>query len=490
MVQAHKRDDSDLDVGLTTGALRAIMAAPGTSVGRADDLARRLSDAIRVGLILDGERLPSETRLAAQLGVAPATLREVLRILRGDGLITTRRGHGGGTVVTAPQDRGATLDTGLASLSMIDIRDLGDQRRAVFAAAAELAADRALEMDVARMRSHIERLADGRDAGELRRADSLYAMEVSAAAQSSRLAREDLRLRAEIGDLLWMQSDADGVARAVALRARLTDAVAARDRVEAGSAARAVIELDTTRLLDHRLAAYRAHEATDDAGGGDPIQVLQAELGRLTDSLALLSDAFSELVATSPRLQRKDLASLRPAIVDVLGKHVGTLSGAGIVLRPGLLLDAERWLEWMWTSSEGRLEPLRINLEPTAPDFYDYVATAWYQHPLESGQSEVTGPYVDAVCTGEYVLTLSVPVLIKGEFVGVVAADVLLGVVERIAIPLLVEAGTPSAVVSREGRVMVSTDGRHTSGSLLTDTTGVRIHVLTTVSVSDHADSV
>src|SRR4051794_24590495 len=91
-----------LGVGLTTATARTILGTAQPS-GRAEQVAQRLGEAIRLGLILDGERLPPEIQLSEQLGVATVTLREALAALRKEGLIVTRRGRGGGTFVRSPQ---------------------------------------------------------------------------------------------------------------------------------------------------------------------------------------------------------------------------------------------------------------------------------------------------------------------------------------------------------------------------------------------------
>ena len=79
-----------LGVGLTTATARTILGSGQTS-GRAEQVAQRLGEAIRLGLILDGERLPSEVQLSEQLGIATVTLREALATLREQGLIVN--GH-------------------------------------------------------------------------------------------------------------------------------------------------------------------------------------------------------------------------------------------------------------------------------------------------------------------------------------------------------------------------------------------------------------
>ncbi len=129
---------SSTPVGLTTAAARAVLSltttaggvAAGAVNGLAGQVAQRLREAIQLGILLDGERLPPEARLAEQLGVSTVTLREALAVLREQGLVTTRRGRGGGTFVTAA-DLDSALGRRLRDLSVAQVRDLGDHRGAI-----------------------------------------------------------------------------------------------------------------------------------------------------------------------------------------------------------------------------------------------------------------------------------------------------------------------------------------------------------------------
>ena len=129
--------------------------APLEADGRAGTVARRLAQAISLGLLLDGERLPAESQLAVQFGVSPVTLRDALASLREMGLIETRRGRGGGSFIRAPGEaRTAQLRDRIAGMSLHELRDICDHRAAVAGAAARLAAERALPADVAALREH------------------------------------------------------------------------------------------------------------------------------------------------------------------------------------------------------------------------------------------------------------------------------------------------------------------------------------------------
>jgi GntR family transcriptional repressor for pyruvate dehydrogenase complex len=60
-----------------------------------------LIDGIEQGRLRQGDRLPSEIELARQLNISRPTLRQALRILERAGVLTTRRGSGGGIFLTA-----------------------------------------------------------------------------------------------------------------------------------------------------------------------------------------------------------------------------------------------------------------------------------------------------------------------------------------------------------------------------------------------------
>ncbi len=248
--------DGPAHVGLTTVAVRTILAPLDDASGRADLVARRLSEAIRLGLILDGERLPPETRLAEQLGVSTVTLREALEVLREQGLVSTRRGRGGGTFVQAPTDLAEGLVQRLRRFSIQELRDLGDHRGAVSGTAARLAAERALPGEVENLARQVQRLRAAGTTSERRRADTQFTIEVAAAAQSPRLTREELRLRAEVGDLLWLQLDEADHQASVRARSNLVKAIQGRRPQRARDLAERHVAEDTTRLVRLRLRIY------------------------------------------------------------------------------------------------------------------------------------------------------------------------------------------------------------------------------------------
>lgn len=101
----------------------------------------QLAQSIRLGVFRAGEMLPPERALAERLGVGRGTVREAIAALRESGLVETRRGRGGGTLVTGTPF-GATSEGDAPSSQ--EVADALDFRRVVEPGAAWLAAQRDL----------------------------------------------------------------------------------------------------------------------------------------------------------------------------------------------------------------------------------------------------------------------------------------------------------------------------------------------------------
>lgn len=191
----------------TSGSARLTVFAPISQGGRADVVARRITEAIRLGLVGEGEQLPAESDLAAQFGVSTVTLREALASLREQGYVTTRRGRNGGSFARRPSGQSTErLEAELEKLSSTELRDLGDEALAVSAACARLAARRAEHATVSRMFELARTLGTTQSPGECARLDSRFHIEVAVGSQSERLTRREVSLQSEYANLLWLPS--------------------------------------------------------------------------------------------------------------------------------------------------------------------------------------------------------------------------------------------------------------------------------------------
>lgn len=213
----------------------AAVFAPLDSEGRAAAVARRLGDSIALSMLPDGSPLPPEADLAERYGVATVTVREALAELRAAGLIRTRRGRGGGSFVCAPADGGrAALTARLRETSMSEWRDLVDYYGVVAGGSAALAAERADDGDVARLRALADRDGVG-GVRDLARHEGQFHLDLAATAHSARLTREEVALQGELGPVLWSAHALVGAAeqirhghQAVVAAVATTDPAAAR----------------------------------------------------------------------------------------------------------------------------------------------------------------------------------------------------------------------------------------------------------------------
>ncbi|SEN52272.1 FadR/GntR family transcriptional regulator [Nonomuraea pusilla] len=247
--------------------------APVGATGRVDAVVRRLADAIALGVLADGEQLPSEAELAGLLGVSTVTLREALMALRQQGLVETRRGRGGGSFVRTPSEP-LELGARLRAYAVDELRDLGDHYAAIAGAAARLAARRALPADVAPLLRSLDDMAavSGRVAGRaaggpsggpsvdagsaaLIRLEGRFHVEVAAASQSARLTQEEIRSQADIGPLLWLPyGDADGHDEVTAQHRAIVEAILRGDPDQARDLAERHVCEAMERLIELRLA--------------------------------------------------------------------------------------------------------------------------------------------------------------------------------------------------------------------------------------------
>ena len=257
---------------LSGDARRAVFAPLDDGALRSAAVVRRVGSAIALGLLGDGEQLPSETDLALMLNVSTVTLRDALADLRLRGLVETRRGRGGGSFVRSRDDALADLaDARLAELGTADLRELGDVHGAVAAAAARLAAGRASPREIARLRDIVDRLARDPTTTGQRRADGRYYVEMAACAQSVRLTMQEMELHLELGQLPWPPADAPRLlGTIVASHRAVVDAIESRDTARARAITEEhidtrtiwAVELHLARLKGQPEVAGPAQEAT------------------------------------------------------------------------------------------------------------------------------------------------------------------------------------------------------------------------------------
>ncbi|MBE8522328.1 FadR family transcriptional regulator [Amycolatopsis sp. H6(2020)] len=164
-----------------------------------EETVERLLQAIRLGVVGAGERLPSERELAERLGVSRVTLREAIRALSDAGYVESRRGRYGGTFVhdtlPAPPEPGGKVDT-------VSLEDTLSLRYVLETGAAEMAAARSLSPADRRHLTGTLAEAAGADLDDYRRKDSRLHLAIAEVTASGSLTTAMADARSRVNQLL------------------------------------------------------------------------------------------------------------------------------------------------------------------------------------------------------------------------------------------------------------------------------------------------
>lgn len=162
----------------------------------------RLAQSIRLGVLLDAERLPPERELAETFGVSRVTLREAIKALRDVGLVESRRGRGGGTFVVSPKVQRPRSTDQISRSFEHSLDDALDLRRVVEPGAAALAATRTLTAaDRASLHRYLAEATDCTPGGR-RLADSRLHLAVAALGGSASVTAAVADVQMRLDELL------------------------------------------------------------------------------------------------------------------------------------------------------------------------------------------------------------------------------------------------------------------------------------------------
>jgi DNA-binding FadR family transcriptional regulator len=433
----------------------------------------RLRAAIGLGLLKDGQRLPKEADLAAQMGITTFALREALAELRNQGLLTTRAGKNGGSFVTPGAGHEEVEKAELGSLSSSELRDLADWRRMLAAHAAALAALRGSESNLSVLRDCVTRVARADSSLEARRALGRFYLELASAAQSKRLARAEFAVHEQIDWLfgLALTNPAERRASATALGA-VVDAVSTHDADAARTAAAAQIDRLVGRLAQRRLEVI----AEESAQRPDERPNLEAELrsliAGLTGVLEAIADDVAPVLADGAEVQRIR-TTLLMAVLQRFATLPSFIEGLGLLAEVGVVPDHPYWIQWWRRTDDGPVEDNHHEMDPSSEDFYDYRFRDYMTQPRNTHRPYAYGPYVDYGGVDDYIVTLTAPVLDGAHFLGAATTDISVSDLESYLAPWL--AGADECVLlNADGRVIVSNAVQLSAGDVMTSRAGYR----------------
>ena len=193
------------------------------------------------------------------------------------------------------------------------------------------------------------------------------------------------------------------------------------------------------------------------------------------DQLAAWRGPIEQLIASSPEVRPGDLdTAVADLVIPRLVEDDPLLVGAGFIADGEIVRGRDVHFAW-WLGPlqanpvlDSTTEPTRLDLTTRGYTEYlrDFRALEWYRIPATTRDAHVTGPYVDHLCTCDYILTLTMPVHARDDvaasgdarMVGVVGADVAVRRLERELLAAFLDVPEPLALVNEDGRVVVSTE--------------------------------
>jgi DNA-binding FadR family transcriptional regulator len=160
----------------------------------------RLVQSIRLGVLVEGDRLPPERELAETFGVSRVTLREAIRALADAGYVESRRGRYGGTFVTEtlPATESGRPRAELAA----ELEDVLTLRQVLETGAAEAAAARTLTRTDRRHLTAALDEACTADLTDYRRRDSRLHLALAEVTASALLTAAVADIRSRVNELL------------------------------------------------------------------------------------------------------------------------------------------------------------------------------------------------------------------------------------------------------------------------------------------------
>ena len=90
----------------------------------------------------------------------------------------------------------------------------------------------------------------------------------------------------------------------------------------------------------------------------------------------------------------------------------------------------------------------------------------WFTTPRDTGERWIAGPFVDHSGTNEHILTLTLPVVRDGAFLGVAGADIAVGAIEAVGGAALAAVAGEAALVNHRGRIIATNTPRRLVGTL------------------------
>ncbi|MEM6941170.1 MAG: GntR family transcriptional regulator [Pseudomonadota bacterium] len=214
---------------------------------------KHLKRQVHMGMLLPGERLPAERKLAEQIGISRVTLREALRVLEAEGYLSVKRGAAGGAFV-AGEDALRQMALKRLGSDPAGVLRIFEYRAAVEPLAAQLSAIRRTPGDLRRLDQALFEISRASTVGELRRGEAAFHLAIAQASANPYINASIEDALASLFMPLPKGTLAERVAQSSLLRGNVVTAIRDRASPQAEQRMQLVIEYERARLSDSKAA--------------------------------------------------------------------------------------------------------------------------------------------------------------------------------------------------------------------------------------------
>ncbi|MFT4730884.1 MAG: GntR family transcriptional repressor for pyruvate dehydrogenase complex [Granulosicoccus sp.] len=213
----------------------------------------KIKQMIHLGLLLSGERMPAERKLAEQISISRVTLREALRILESEGYVTIRRGAAGGAFVVEEVQLREMAKCRISGDPAAAMR-VFEYRIVAEPLAAKLAAIRRTPADLKRLENTLLEIGKASSSGELRRGETTFHLSIVQASANRFLLNSLEEALASLFLPLPNGELSPERAKSLMLRERVFEAIRDRLETEAEQRMKILVEVDQSRLPERNVA--------------------------------------------------------------------------------------------------------------------------------------------------------------------------------------------------------------------------------------------
>lgn len=201
------------------------------------------------------------------------------------------------------------------------------------------------------------------------------------------------------------------------------------------------------------------------------LQQVQAETAltaqKLAEKTSIIMAQHNHVSAHGIKLSQDERQALQLEIKSALKQSTYSQGMGFASYRPETQEEQDYWtLEW-WYKKANQLQQAQMENYQNAQRFLDFRSFEWFHQPALNQKPCLHGPYVDYICNGAYTITSAHPVILNGQFIGVIAIDLLVSALEKVLMPALKGIQQRAVIVNDNARVITSNDVSIRTGTLL-----------------------